>query len=151
MKVKSLKYRSNGFSLLEVLVVVTLIALIASIVGPNLRRIGKKNDSVKEEHTLKMLQGAYIDWYGQASVADVSSYNAASNAAKIDILNGGGRWDGAPSGASLIVVNDSRIRYIPPTTATISGEYQVIYDPAVGEDVVVSASDVTKPTEMPNW
>lgn len=83
--------RKNGFTLLELMIVLVIIGLLAGIIGPNLF----KNLEKSEKTTAKAQIDAYVKALDQYRV-DIGSYPTSSEglAALINAPSGVQRWNG---------------------------------------------------------
>jgi prepilin-type N-terminal cleavage/methylation domain-containing protein len=81
MKIKSTNKRS-GFTLVEIMIVVAIIALLAAIAVPNFLRARKRSQAARELEDLRILDHAISQYaietnktaYAQVTFADLQSY-----------------------------------------------------------------------------
>lgn len=81
MKINHVDHRSSGFSLIELMVVILIIGLIASIVVPNLGFITSEADKVKDKRNAQNIILAYTT--GEAAGVEWPTGDVATQVAAV--------------------------------------------------------------------
>lgn len=109
----SIRNQSAGFTLVEIMIVVALIALLAAIATPNYQRARKRGQAARILNDLRVIDYALDRWAienhkigtSAATVADLRTYLKAGTAlydTGLDVL-------GNPFGPSFIVDDGPRV------------------------------------------
>ena len=123
--------REKGFTLVELIIVITVIAILVVIALPRLRAMIDEGDTAKAAAELRALQTAMESYY----IHHGSAYPAT-----------GGTWESALTGATPTLIKTALLDPFSATSPpaqyqyskTIDGKYYAIW--SVGQDNV---SDVT--------
>ena len=90
--------RRGGFTLVEIMIVVAIIALLAAIAVPSALRARKRSQATSTLQTLRILDAACDQWaieYGQSptsqpSAAQLAAYTKAGSKLYTDLTTGSG-------------------------------------------------------------